>query len=80
MQSFSATDLSTKTGDVLAVAAQEAVEIKRHGKARFVVLSVEQYERLTTRGDTRRSIHIDDMSDAKSAALVAELEEAIKDD
>ncbi len=80
MQSFSATDLSTKTGDVLAVAAQEAVEIKRHGKVRFVVLSVEQYERLTTRGDTRRAIHIDDMNDAESAVLVAELEEAIKDD
>lgn len=78
MRSFSSTDLANNTGDVLAAAAQSAVEIKRHGKTRFVILSVDQFEDMKTRGDTRKAIHIDDMSGAETDQLIAELEAGIE--
>ena len=55
MRNFSSTELANKTGDVLAVAAQEPVHIQRHGKSRYVLLSVEQFESLSTRADQRRA-------------------------
>jgi len=41
MRNFTSTELANKTGDVLAAAAQEPVNIQRHGKARYVLLTVE---------------------------------------
>ena len=80
MRNFSATELANKTGDVLAAAAQEPVHIQRHGKSRYVLLSVEQFERLATTTDTRRSIHLDDMDAAEAEQLIAALEHSITDD
>ena len=42
MRHFTATELANNTGDVLAAAAQEPVRIQRHGKSRYVLLSVER--------------------------------------
>ena len=53
MLQFFATDLGNKTGDVLAVAAQEPVAIARHGKPRFVVLTTERFEKYRQPGDQR---------------------------
>ena len=80
MRNFSATELANKTGDVLAAAAQEPVHIQRHGKSRYVLLSVEQFERLATTTDTRRSIHLDDMDAEEAEQLIAALEHSITDD
>jgi prevent-host-death family protein len=77
MKQFSATELANATGDVLAAAAQAPVVIARHGKPRFVMLSTEQYERLVTRGDTRRAFHVADLSDAEADTLIARLQDSI---
>ena len=77
MRSFSSTDLANKTGDVLAAAAQGPVAINRHGKPRFVVLSAEQFERITARGDTRRSYAVADMPADLGRLLDEALAEAL---
>jgi prevent-host-death family protein len=45
MQSFPSTDLKQTLGDVLAAAAQSPVAITRHSKPRFVLMTIEEYER-----------------------------------
>lgn len=83
MRTFTSTDLANKTGDVFAAASQSAVEIHRHGKPRFVLMSTETYERLTNR-NPQRALHVDDMSveelDAEIAVLRAEIGEVPGDD
>lgn len=74
MRQFSATDLANRTGDVLAAAARETVEIKRHGTPRFVIMSVDRFQEMMARGSFQRSIHVADMSDDEADALLAALE------
>lgn len=80
MRNFSATELANKTGDVLAAAAQEPVNIQRHGKSRYVLLSIEQFERLNARADQRRAVHVDDLSADEADVLIAQLEHSIAND
>ena len=77
MRRFSATELANNTGDVLAAAAQEPVQIARHGKPRFVVLTIERYAKLQGRRDSCLSVHVDDLDDAEAANLIARLQESI---
>lgn len=74
MRQFSSTELANKTGDVLAAAAEAPVTIARHGKPRFVVLSQDAFARLQAGAETRRAIHVADLSDAEADALIADLE------
>lgn len=80
MRTFSATELANKTGDVLAAAAQEPVAIQRHGKPRFVMLSAEEYERLTSPHGTRRAVHVSSLSDSEASDLLTALADSMKDD
>lgn len=80
MRQFSATDLANKTGDVLALAAQQPVAITRHGKPRFVVLSTEEFETLRQSKDTQSAHHIDDLGDAEATRLASELQASIEND
>lgn len=80
MRQFSATELANKTGDVLAAAAQEPVSIARHGKARFIMLSTEQFERLTSRRDPRHAFHVSELSDDEAEKLITDLEISLQND
>ena len=77
---FSATELANNTGDILAAAAQEPVQIARHGKPRFVVLTIERYAKLRDRRDSRFSVQVDDLDDAEAANLIARLQASIEND
>lgn len=46
MLTFTSLDLQQRTGDVQRAAASEAVVITSHGKARAVMMSVEEFMRL----------------------------------
>ena len=63
LKSFSTTDLSRRSGDVVAAALREPVLLTQHKKARLVVLSVEEYELRTARNapDTRTVARLKDM-------------------
>ena len=80
MKQFSSTELANRTGDVLAAAAQAPVSIARHGKARFVVLTAEQYALIQARGDSRRVLDLMNLSDDEAERLVQELQHSIDND
>ena len=73
MQGYSSTDLANRTGDVLSDAERGAVEITRHGKPRFVVLSKVQYDELVRRGNPQRQFSVDDTDDPDRALLYRSL-------
>jgi prevent-host-death family protein len=62
-KAFSTTDLSRRSGDVVAAALREPVLLTQHKKPRLIVLSVEEYERRTTQKapDTRTAARLKDM-------------------
>ncbi len=80
MKQYSATELANRTGDVLAAAAQAPVSIARHGKARFVVLTAEQFALIQTRGGSRRAVHLSNLSDDEAERLTTSLQNSIDND
>ncbi|WP_119391749.1 type II toxin-antitoxin system prevent-host-death family antitoxin [Taklimakanibacter lacteus] len=77
MTSFTTSDLSRKSGDIIAEALRRPVTITQRNKPRLVVLSIEDYRRLVAHGDTRKSGTIDKISNERLAeidAAVAEYE------
>lgn len=54
MARYSTSDLSRKSGDIIAEALRHPVTITQRNKPRLVILSVEAYRRLTARADTRQ--------------------------
>ena len=79
MREFSATDLGNKTGDVLAAAWQEPVTITRHGKARFIMLTTDTYNRIQRSLDPRIARRTADMPANEGAVLEAELTRMIEE-
>ena len=71
MTRYSTSDLSRKSGDIIAEALRRPVTITQRNKPRLVLLSIEDYRRLTARGDTRSAGRLETMPD--------ELFESIKD-
>jgi prevent-host-death family protein len=63
MSNYSTSDLSRKSGDIIAEALRKPVTITQRNKPRLVLLSIEDYRRLTKRSDSRKSETIDRMSD-----------------
>lgn len=74
MRQFSTVELTQKIGDVTHLASREPVAITQHRKARFVLMSIEDYERLVSRGDTRQAWSAKHVPDD----LVEELEMAFE--
>jgi prevent-host-death family protein len=61
---YSTSDLSRKSGDIIAEALRQPVIITQRNKPRLVLLSIEDYRRLTARVDTRKPGTLETMSDA----------------
>ena len=53
MATYSTSDLSRKSGDIIADALRRPVTITQRNKPRLVLLSIEDYRRLTARADSR---------------------------
>jgi len=62
MKTFPATDLKQNTGDVLDAANREPVAITRHGKPRYVLMSIDAYNARFP-NDLKRAIAIEEMPD-----------------
>jgi prevent-host-death family protein len=73
MTSYSTSDLSRKSGDIIAEALRRPVTITQRNKPRLVLLSIEDYRELTARADTRKAGQLDTMPDD----LFANVKEAI---
>ena len=63
MTEYSTSDLSRKSGDIIAEALRRPVTITQRNKPRLVLLSIEDYRRLVTRADTRKAGRLESMSD-----------------
>jgi antitoxin Phd len=55
---FTLADLANKTGKVVQAALSGPVDIISEGRRKFVVLTADEYDRLTAR--ERRAFHVDD--------------------
>jgi antitoxin Phd len=73
MTHFSLTDLSNRSGEVVEAAFRGPVEIRRHGKRKFVLLTAEDYDRLVAAADFRRAYHADDVPEDIAAMMLAAL-------
>lgn len=76
---FSTSDLSRKSGDLIAEALRRPVTITQRNKPRLVLLSYEDYQRLRAGGDSRKTHRIETMpddlfEDAKAALVTYEAE------
>ena len=69
MKQFRAADLSRNTGDLFEAATVAPVAITKHRKPRFVIMSMDRYEAITTGLGTQRSIDVADMPDDLGALL-----------
>ena len=58
---FTTSDLSRKSGDIIAEALRHPVTITQRKKPRLVVLSVEDYEQLRRNADPRKVYRTADM-------------------
>ena len=63
MTSYSTSDLSRKSGDIIAEALRRPVTITQRNKPRLVLLSIEDYRRLTASADTRKAGRLETMPD-----------------
>jgi prevent-host-death family protein len=51
---YSTSDLSRKSGDIIARALQGPITITQRGKPRLIMMSVEEFNRLTKKRDEGR--------------------------
>ncbi|MBB4192991.1 prevent-host-death family protein [Rhizobium aethiopicum] len=72
--SYSTSDLSRKSGDIIAEALRHPVTITQRNKPRLVLLNIEDYERLMKQSDRRTVATIEAMPDE----LFAEFENAVE--
>jgi len=80
--SFSTTDLSRRSGDVVAAALRAPVLLTQHKKARLVVMSVEEYELRTAHKapDPRKVGRLADMPAELAEAFRAAAEAYMQDE
>ena len=67
MKKFQAKDLTRNTADLWTAATVAPVAITKHRKARFVVMSVERYEKLVGGEASQVSIDVANMPDELGA-------------
>jgi prevent-host-death family protein len=63
MTEYSTSDLSRKSGDIIAEALRRPVTITQRNKPRLVLLSIEDYRKLLTRADMRSAGRLETMPD-----------------
>ena len=71
--SYTTSDLSRKSGDIIAEALRRPVTITQRSKPRLVLLNIEDYERLVRQSNARSANTIESMSDG----LSSEFEQAV---
>lgn len=74
-EQFSTSDLSRRSGDIIAEAMRRPVTITQRNTPRLVLLNIEDYRKLRQQADPRRAVKIEDMSDELFAEFEAAIEE-----
>lgn len=71
---YSTSDFSRRSGDIIAEALRRPVTITQRSKPRLVILNIEDYERMRRQADTRTIGTLETMPDR----LLDEVESAIE--
>lgn len=79
MASFTLTDLGNKSGEVVEAAFGGPVDITKRGKRKFVLLTAEQFDRLTGRS-TQRAHRVEDLTGKERDEFLAGLDAIVRDD
>ncbi|MDB5552542.1 MAG: antitoxin Phd YefM, type toxin-antitoxin system family protein [Rhizobium sp.] len=79
MKSFSFSDLSRKSGDVLDAALVGPVSLVKRGKPKVVMLPVDEYQKLVDGSGSRAAFSIDTASDDDIAVLVEGFQKILDD-
>lgn len=72
--SYSTSELSRKSGDIIAEALRRPVTITQRNKPRLVLLNIEDYERLMRQSDARSAGTLETMPDS----LFSDFEDAVE--
>ena len=75
MPSFTLTELGNKSGEIVEAAYRGPVEITSRGKRKFVLLTVDQFDRLRSGAVTQRVHQIDDLTAAERGHFLSGLDE-----
>lgn len=78
MSSYSTSDLSRKSGDIIAEALRHPVTITQRSKPRLVLMNIEDYERLIRAADPRRVYRTDQTPDEIRDLLLPALDEILE--
>ncbi len=70
---FKAADLTRHTSDLFDTAIRSPVAITKHRKPKFVLMSMDQYRKLT-QGATQQAHRLDEMPDDLKALMIGGLE------
>jgi antitoxin Phd len=73
MASFTFAELGDKSNEVAEAAFSGPVDITAQGKRKFVLMTVEQFDRLR-QANQQKTQHIDDMEEDERDSLIAALE------
>lgn len=79
MKQFAAGDLTRSTGDLFEAATVAPVAITKHRKPRFVIMSMERFNALTTGRGTQVALDVADMSEDLGSLLDKGLEDYFRD-
>lgn len=79
MREFSAADVTRSSGDLFAAAAAEPVAITKHSKTRFVVMTIEKYNKIAAQADPRQVYAMDELPDDLAGELLNGLEADLND-
>jgi hypothetical protein len=74
VETFSTTDLSSRIGEVWASAEKGPVGIQRNRKTRYVLMPVDDFDRLVESGDPRRAYAMEELPGKLRDALIAEID------
>ena len=74
MRSFTISDMNKQVGEITDAARKAPVVITRHRKPRFVLMSMEHYERLRGTDDPRRAYGAGETPEDISAQFATELD------
>jgi prevent-host-death family protein len=74
-KTFSTSDLSRRSGDIIAEALRHPVTITQRDKPRLIIMNVEEYEQLMEFADHRRVLTPGTVDDE----LLARMEKAIEE-
>jgi prevent-host-death family protein len=72
---FTTSDLSRRSGDVIAEALRHPVTIRQRNKPRLVLMNIDEYEEMRRRADTRRVLRMGDLTHAELDEMQVALDE-----